>query len=320
MRPDQAVDADQAADALRRLALDEDLKQRTMADPALAAVAHRVARRYVGGETIDEAFDRVAGILARGHSVSVEYTGESVRDAALADAETDVFAAVAERIARTGVPSTLSLDLSHIGLVVDPELGYRNAVRLAELTARAGTEMMISAEKSDRADLVLATHRRLCADFDHVGITVQARLHRSVEDLKRVLELPGRIRLVKGSFLEPESVAYPRGSKELHRAYVGFAETLVDSGHPTSIATHDEGIIDVLRASRERTLTADHVEFEMLLGLGTNTLDRLHTNGFRTREYVIFGTQWWLYVLNRIAEEPERLYTALVDAVGESPG
>ena len=320
MRYDESIERTRAGDALRRLALDEDLKHRTMADPALAPIARRVAQRYIGGETVDEVFARVPASLARGHAVSIEYTGESVRDAALADAETEVFVDVAERIAEAGIPSTLSLDLSHIGLVVDPEQGYRNAVRLAEVTARAGTELMISAEASDRTDLVLQTHERLCAEFDHVGVTLQARLHRTPRDLAQVLPRPGRVRLVKGAFHESTAIAYPRDSDQLHRAYLGFARTLVESGHRTAIATHDDVLVADLREALGSALTADHIEFEVLLGLGTQLIDGLRADGLNTREYLIFGVEWWLYVLNRIAEDPQRLAAAVADAVGEPTG
>lgn len=197
----------QAADVLRRLALDESLKERTMADAATAALARKVAARYIGGETIDDAFARLPSIFARGHKASIEYTGESVRDPELANAETDVFVELAERIGTSGVDSTVSFDLSHIGLVIDPEQCFRNVVRLAETTERAGAELIISAEASDRTDLVLDMHARLAERFTHVGITVQARLHRTAKDLAALLDRPGRIRLVKGAFLEAESVA-----------------------------------------------------------------------------------------------------------------
>ena len=304
----------QAADVLRRLALDESLKERTMADAATAALARKVAARYIGGETIDDAFDRLPSIFARGHKASIEYTGESVRDPELANAETDVFVELADRIGTSGVDSTVSFDLSHIGLVIDPEQCFRNVMRLAETTERAGAELIISAEASDRTDLVLDMHARLAERFTHVGITVQARLHRTAKDLTALLDRPGRIRLVKGAFLEAESVAYPRGSAELRGAYLDYAARIVDSGHQLSIATHDRDILEALRAEHDSKLRGEHVEFEMLLGLGTEQLDALRAAGFTTREYVIFGTQWWLYVLNRIAEEPERVYTALIDA------
>ncbi|MCJ0906842.1 proline dehydrogenase family protein [Rhodococcus sp. ARC_M6] len=306
----------QAADVLRRLALDETLKARTMADATSAALARRVADRYVAGETIDDAFDRLPAIIARGHKGSIEYTGESVRDSELANSETDVFVEVAERIGTTGVDSTVSFDLSHIGLVVDPELCYNNVIRLAEATERAGTELMISAEGSDRTDLVLDMHARLAERFTHVGITVQARLHRTAEDITTLLGRPGRIRVVKGAFLEPDSIAYPRGSAQLRNAYLKYVSQIVDAGHPIAIATHDRDIIEAVCTEHDSALKADHVEFEMLLGLGTEQLDALSAAGFTTREYVLFGTEWWLYVLNRIAEEPERVYTALIDAAG----
>lgn len=304
----------QAADVLRRMALDEALKERTMADPASAAIARRIANRYMGGETIDEAFDHLPAIFARGHKGSIECTGESIRDADVANTETDVFVEIADRIGKSGVDSTVSFDLSHIGLVVDPKLCYRNVVRLAEATERAGTELMISAEGSDRTDLVLDIHARLAQRFSHVGITVQARLHRTAQDLTTLLDRPGRIRLVKGAFLEPDSIAYPRGSAELRDAYLTYVSQTVTSGHLVSIATHDRDILEALRAQHGSELSGDHVEFEMLQGLGTRQLDALHADGFTTREYVLFGTQWWLYVLNRIAEEPERVYTAIIDA------
>lgn len=305
-----------SADALRGFALDESLKARVLSDAALAPIARRIAHRYIAGETLDSAFDRLPEIFGRGHLASIEYTGESVRDAGVADAETEVFLELSRRIAASAVPSTVSFDLSHIGLTVDPELGYRNAVKLAEVTAEAGTELMISAEGSARTDLVLDTHARLAERFDHVGITVQARLHRTADDLALLLQRPGRIRLVKGAFLEPDSLAYPRDSAELRAAYLSYAGTLVESGHPLSIATHDADILDALLSTHGEALAAPHMEFEMLLGLGTETLDELRAAGLRTREYLIFGTEWWLYVLNRIAENPERVFQAITDAAG----
>ncbi len=305
----------QAAERLRAMALNEDLKAHVMSTPPLAHIARTVAARYIGGETIDEAFARVPSIQKRGHALSFEIVGESVRDATVADSETNRFLALADRIADNRLPSTLSLDLSHVGLVVDPELGYRNASRIAEATEASGIEMMISAEGSDRTDLVLDTYERLSRDFPTVGITVQARLHRTSADFERVMGLPGRVRLVKGAFLEPEDVAFPSDSNELEDAYLTLAEKLIVSGHPGSIATHDKTIVSVLRSTHGEKIRTHPIEFEMLLGLGTSTLDELHQAGYPTREYVVFGTEWWLYALNRIAEKPERVYTAIADVV-----
>ena len=310
-----------AANILRTWALDERMKSAAMGSPALASVAARIARRYMAGDTIADALDVARASIARGHTVSLEYTGESVRDAARANAETEVFLQLIEAIGSVVLPgvalsSTVSFDLTHVGSLVDPALGLANARRMAAATAPLPTALMISAEGSSRTDLILDTYDQLSSDYPHVGITLQARLHRTPRDLDRVLERPGMICLVKGAFLESESDAYARDSTELHEAYLGLAKRLIESGHPVSIATHDLTLIEKIRDRHGAQLVGGEVEFEMLLGLGTAALDKLHRAGLRTREYVAFGGEWWLYVLNRIAEEPERVFDAIVDAGG----
>jgi proline dehydrogenase len=309
--PDKITE--RAADTLRAWALDEDLKRRVMSTPALARLAAAVAGRYSAGETVDEAIGAARAGLARGHLASIDYVGESVREAGLARRATDVFLTLAAAIGRAGIPVTVSFDLSHIGSVVDRGLGLRHAREIAEATAALGTALMISAEGSDRTDLVLDLYDALAADYPHVGITLQARLHRTPDDLARVVARPGTVRLVKGSFLETDAVAWRRGSPELTAAYLALAGRLITAGHPVSIATHDEALVDALIAAHGDALRAPGAEFEMLMGLGTDLLDRLHAEGYRTREYVIFGAEWWLYALNRIAEQPERVLAALAD-------
>jgi proline dehydrogenase len=304
--------ATQAAQVLRTLALDEELKRRIPRDPVLGPLVRNVARRFVAGEILTDALERAKHVLAGGHRVNVEYMGESCRDPLLATAETEVFLDAA-RLLPPGC--SLSLDLSHIGLAVDEQLALANATRIAQATADTGREMIISAEGSDRTDAVLALHRALCDQFDHVGITVQARLHRTAEDLPALLALPGRIRLVKGAFLEPESIAWSREDPALPAAYLRYAERLADSGHPCSFATHDWDLIH--RIDHHLGATApDNApwEFETLLGLGPDRLDAMAERGHPTREYIVFGTEWWLYVCNRLAEDPQRLLQALVDA------
>jgi proline dehydrogenase len=314
---DDALHA-QVADVFRKLALDEGLKESVPSDPVLGPLVRRVARRYVAGETAAEALAQVAAVNRRGHRATVDYMGESCRDAARADAATEVFLDLSERLAAAGHNCSLSLDLSHIGLVVDAGLALRNARRVAEATAAAGQEMVISMEGSDRTDAVLDAHGTLCEQFDHVGVTLQARLHRTVGDLAALLPRPGRIRLVKGSFYEPEAIAYPRGSRELREAYLICAQALVDADHPCSFATHDWDLLGALEpmvAGRAHD-TAAPWEFETLLGLGPDRVAAMRDKGHPTREYVVHGTEWWLYVCNRIAEDPRRVFRAVADAAG----
>ena len=304
-----------SARALRLLALDESSKQRVMADPRLAALAWRVARRYVAGETLPEALRRASDSVRRGHAVSLELVGENVRDRIEAAVATDEFVRIADQIRRTGLPSTVSLDLSHLGILIDRGLGQHHALRVAQAARDAGTTVMLSAEGSGRTDLVHDTYELLSETHPEVGITLQARLRRTPDDLRRLLRRPGRIRLVKGAFEEPVRVAHPRESGQLNEVYLGLAEVLVASGHPVAFATHDDALLAELVRRYGDALRGAGVEFEMLLGLGDAALDRLHEAGYRTREYVVFGPEWWLYVLNRISEQPARLHTAVADAL-----
>lgn len=310
---------DQAANSLRKLALNEEAKARFCTDPLLRSFMQRVAHRYVAGHSIQDALQRVFAINKRGHAASAEYMGESCRDEGKANSETELFLALIDAIRAENLNCSISFDLSHIGSVVDPELGYRNASRIASAAATASLEVMISMEGSDRADNIYATYGRLHGDAGraNVGITVPAKLHRTASDLPRLMAYPGRIRLVKGAFLEPEQVAYSRNSPELASSYRRFAADLLTSGHLCSIATHDRSIQEDLVALITRSaIDPRHYEFESLIGLGTEQIDGLQRRGFPTREYAVFGEEYFLYVLNRIAEEPIRLYQALIDLVG----
>ena len=307
---------DQAATALRRLALDEQAKEQFCGDPILRSFMHRVSSRYVAGQTVAQALARVASIHAAGHAASVEYMGESCRDEARSNAETDVFMGLVAAVGARGLNCSISFDLSHIGMVVDPELGYRNARRIAQAAKGIGREVMVSMEGADRADGIYATYSRLHKEdgLDNVGITIPAKLHRSAVDLAKLMDHPGRIRLVKGAFLETAQVAYDRSSAELAEAYRCYARTLLRSGHKCSIATHDRAIQkELCDLIALENIQPDVYEFESLMGLGTEQISSLHAGGYPTREYVVFGEEHFLYVLNRIAEEPVRVYQALVD-------
>ncbi|MDI6023695.1 proline dehydrogenase family protein [Leucobacter sp. UT-8R-CII-1-4] len=302
-----------AADTLRSWALDERLKETVRADPALASIAERVARRYTAGSQVDDALRLLAANHAKGHQGSIECVGESVRDADVALRETETIVDLAAQLAATPGTATISFDLSHVGSVVSPELGLKHALRIAQAARDAGSYVMVSAEGSSRTDLVLELWERISSDFPETGITLQARLHRTPIDLDRVRRRPGPIRVVKGAFLESSAVAHPRNSAPMYQAYRAMVSELVRASHRVNIASHDRTLVARLQDELGDELRAEHVEFEMLQGLGTELLDSLRDEGLATREYIVFGPEWWLYVLNRIAEHPERAITALAD-------
>lgn len=310
---------EQAANSLRALALNEEAKERFCHDPQLQPYLQRAAARYVAGHTVADVVRRLHAIAARGHRGSAEYVGESCRDEGRAEAETAVFLDLADALAHENLQCSISLDLSHIGAVIDPELGYRNARRIAAAARKSGREVMISMEGADRADNIYATYQRLHSEagLSNVGITLPVKLHRSALDLPRLMECPGRIRLVKGAFLESPEIAWDRYSPELAASYRQFAQTLLAGGHSCSLATHDRQLqADLAALVVQHDPARQHVEFESLMGLGTEQIDALQQRGFQTREYAIFGQEYFLYVLNRIAEEPSRLFQAVVDVIG----
>ena len=317
--PWQAL-VDQAATALRALALDESTKAKFCNDPLLRGFMHKVSHRYVAGQTVAEALARVEGIIAQGHAASVEYMGESVRDEAFAMAETEVFMELTRAVGQRNLNCSISLDLSHVGSMVDLELGYRNLRRVALAAAEINREVMISMEGADRADDIYAIYARLHKEdgLHNVGITVPAKRHRTAHDLPALMKMPGRIRLVKGAFLESAEISYDRNSPELAAAYRRYAGELLLSGHKCSIATHDRAIqADLGELILKERIDPRWYEFESLIGLGTENIAELKARGFPTREYVVFGEEHFLYVLNRIAEEPVRVYQAIVDVMGK---
>jgi proline dehydrogenase len=310
---------DKAAAALRRIARDETLKARVEADPELFNLLLRAARRYIGGVDLAECTRTIQNLNAQGFLTTADYMGESTRDEAKARAETQHFIDLVNVIRTQKLRSGVSLDLSHIGLSVSQALALANTRRIALAAREAGLELMISMEGSERTDEILDTHAKLCAEFDHIGITVQARMHRTPQDVAALLKLPGRIRLVKGAYEEATAIAHPRPSAGLDAAYRALAATLIGSGHLCSIATHDLQQIDWAHAlikERYGDVHPAHVEFETLVGLGPAASQRTLALGYPTRQYVVYGQEWFLYVCHRIAEQPERLYQAVADVVG----
>ncbi|MBD2019938.1 proline dehydrogenase family protein [Leptolyngbya sp. FACHB-36] len=256
----------------------------------------------------------------QGFAVTIDYMGESTRDAEMAEQATQEFLNVIQAIAHQNLDSSISLDLSHIGMVIDAELGYKNACTLAKAAQNEGLEMMISMEGVDRTNLILEIHQRLCETFNNVGITLQAYLHRTPDDLERVLQYSGKIRLVKGAYAAPADHAKSRGA-ELDESYRQLMERLLTSRHPCSIATHDPALLDLAslehahRLIQEQKIEPDKIEFEMLKGVTSERLQAMKNYGYHTRVYLPYGREWHLYLCNRLAEHPPNIYQAITDAM-----
>jgi proline dehydrogenase len=307
------------AQALKQIALNEDIKAYVLQHPSLYHPLFRAAQRFIGGETLANCTEAARSLNQEGFAVTIDYMGESTRDAEMAQQATEEFLSVIDGIAIQNLNSSVSLDLSHIGMVIDPELGYKNACRLAEAAQRAGLEIMISMEGLDRTDLILELHQRLCERFSNVGITLQVYLHRTPDDLEGALQRPGKIRLVKGAYAAPADQAKPRGA-ELDESYRQLMERLLTSGHQCSIATHDPALLDPIplkhahEVIQQQGIDRNNIEFEMLKGVTPERLETMKQQGYRTRVYLPYGQEWHLYLCNRLAEHPPNIYQAIIDA------
>lgn len=314
--PDAPDPGTGAADALRRIARSEAIKAYILQDRPLHDALRGAALRFIAGESLASAVEITRRINDNGDAVTIDFLGESSRDADHSRAAADEFHRIVDAIRRHGLRGSVSLDLSHLGLVVDADLAFGLASGLAEAATESGIEMMISAEGSERTDDVLATHERLAERSSNVGITLQAYLDRTPRDLERVLAHPGRIRIVKGAFGESSGTALPRGD-ELNARYLSLAERVIAAGQALSIATHDSALLDHL-SSRLPVGTAN-VEFEMLYGIEEKRLTLQRERGFPTRVYLPYGEEWFLYVSHRLAEYPPNIYRAISDAVAYAP-
>ena len=263
------------------------------------------ASRFVAGETFEEAISVLRGLNHKGLRTNTTLLGEGVKDSATTQAVVDEYKANLDRIATEGLRTNVALKLTHLGLDLDPELAYRN---VADVVAHAGTHdnfIRIDMEESGRVDDTLRIYQRLRADgHDNVGTVLQSYLYRTPADLESLLRLSPNLRLVKGAYLEPASIAYPRKT-DVDRAYLQLAERMVNEAAFTAIATHDERIIDhVMEYTSRRGIGTDRFEFQMLFGVRPRYQIDLAEAGHRVLIATPYGPHWYLYLMRRLAERP----------------
>ncbi|HTX60272.1 MAG TPA: proline dehydrogenase family protein, partial [Verrucomicrobiae bacterium] len=243
--------------------------------------------------------------------------GEGVRDAAEATGAADRYCALLRTFARRGIDANVAFKLTHVGLDVDPELAFENAARIAQTARETHNTMRLDMEQSRYVGATLAIYRRLRERYDNVGFVLQSYLRRSGDDLDAALPLAPNVRLVKGAYLEPASLAYP-DKRDVDASYVRLAQTALERGGYTAIATHDPRIVAHVEAFvRERAIPVrGRFEFQMLYGIATPLAKTLVERGYRVRLAVPFGDYWFPYLMRRLAERPANLAFFLRGALG----
>ncbi|MGO4109906.1 proline dehydrogenase family protein [Paenibacillus sp. YAF4_2] len=299
--------------AFKKMARRADLKAYVEKSPELNRILRQAALRYIAGDSLQDGIAAGTKLVGRGYSLSIEYIGENTLSAAECEQAAAEMKALIHELKKAGIPARVSFDLSHIGLSISKSLAYSCLIDLAEQAAGTDIELFISMEESGKTDDILSVYKQAAAVFSGIGITLQAHLLRTPDDLA-TLTSPCRIRIVKGAYQEPDSLSIDR-SPELNQCYLQLVEKAVQQGHLVSIATHDEVMINSVQ--EREWLENNQAEIEMLYGIRPDLANRLQKAGKPVRIYVPYGQEWYLYLCHRIAEYPPNLYQAVIDMVSK---
>jgi proline dehydrogenase len=263
------------------------------------------AQRFVAGETFAECAEVLKRLNDRGLRANTTLLGEDVLSADETRAVTGQYEQILDGIAERGLRVNVALKLTHLGLLLDEELAYANVKRLVDYAAARDNFIRLDMEHSGLVDQTLNIYRRLRADgCDAVGTVLQAYLYRSPGDLASLLPLQPNLRLVKGAYLEPAEIAYPRKA-DVDAAFARLIESTLAGGAHTAIATHDEQMIEQTIALTERMgIGRDRFEFQMLYGVRPQLQLQLVERGFNVLVATPFGPEWYPYLMRRLAERP----------------
>jgi proline dehydrogenase len=261
------------------------------------------ARRFIAGESIEEAIAAARGVESRGLTQTLDFLGESVGNLAEADSATRDYLRIIDAIIAAGIGRNLSLKLTQLGLDVDRASAVDNLRRI--LDRADGFFVRIDMENSPYTEITLEIFETLWDQgYRHMGVVLQADLYRTMKDVDRINQLGARIRLVKGAYREPKSVAYQRKA-DVDAAYATLLEKLLLTGTYPAIATHDPAMIDrTRRFASEQGIGVERFEFQMLYGIRRDLQSALLQQGYRVRVYIPFGRQWFPYFMRRLGERP----------------
>ena len=267
-------------------------------------LARRLAARFVAGETLGEALSVARGVNAEGISVTLDHLGENVTSIEEAAASRDEYIRALDEIHTAGLNANVSIKLSQFGIDLDEAVCRDNAARLVEVAARQQNFVRVDMESSAYTDRTLRLVTGLHARFGAAGAVIQAYLKRSEKDIEELNRLGIRVRLCKGAYLEPPSVAFEH-KRDVDSNFVRLMKKLLESGAYPAIATHDPAIIaEAERFTAGRNIPQSGFEFQMLYGIRKDIQRRLVAKGYRLRLYIPYGKAWYPYFMRRLAERP----------------
>jgi proline dehydrogenase len=267
----------------------------------------RLARRFVPGEDLTPALEAARSCNHAGMTASLDHLGENVGSREDAERARSSYTEVLDRVAAEEIDANVSLKLTHLGLDVGEEFC---AGQLRIVTRRASelkNFVRVDMEGSAYTDRTLQIVKQARAETDAVGAVIQAYLYRSEQDIRDLLSIGCRIRLVKGAYKEPPQIAFP-AKKQVDANFIKLMKILLPSCVYHGIATHDPNMIEAtIRFAADHDVTKEKFEFQMLYGIRTDLQSRLVRQGYRVRVYIPFGKDWFPYFMRRLAERPANL-------------
>jgi len=278
-------------------------------------LAWRVASRFVAGETLDDAMRAARELSAKGMCIAVDYLGESVRDPAESEAARDQILLLLDRIKAENLNAYVSVKLSQLGVKLSEELAVANLQMLLERAKQYGLRIRIDMEDSPLLEQTLRIYHRLrdTDGYTNVGVVIQAYLYRSEADVQKLAMEGAWVRLVKGAYMEPASIAFPHKA-DTDANFVRLIRLMLDRdacarGAHTAVASHDEEMVQAtIDFARANEIPVSSFEFQMLYGIRRELQGSLLAQGYNVRVYVPYGTAWYPYFMRRLAERPANLW------------
>jgi proline dehydrogenase len=283
-------------------------------------LTRRMVMRFVAGDNLDDALAALQTLHAQGMRWTLDVLGESVDSRESATAAADLYITSLDALAERGLEANVSLKLTAMGLDIDPDFCLENVRRVVARARQIGAFVRVDMEDHSKTDKTLAVARALHDDYAEVGVVIQSYLRRSATDIEALNAQQIRVRLCKGAYDEPASVAF-RVKEEVDQSYIELMEQLLLNGRYPALATHDEALIDhAIAFVREHGIGPERFEFQMLYGVRRDLHERLVAEGWTVRIYVPYGTEWYPYYMRRIAERPQNLFFILFSVLNEGRG
>lgn len=271
-----------------------------------------LAKRFVAGETFQEVIPKVEQLNQKNIHITLDLLGENVDDRATADETVESYMELLRNINSAGLDSTISIKLSMLGLDIDERYCRDNLFKLLDVARKHDQFVRIDMEGSAYTQQTIDLFKEGFKEYGrHVGIVIQAYLHRTKDDIAELADMGADIRLCKGAYNEPERIAL-QNMDAIREAFKEYAKVLLDKTPYPRIATHDDELVEwVKKYTVEHQIGKSRFEFQMLYGLRQQTMEELATQGYNTRIYVPFGTMWFPYFKRRLMERKENIWFVL---------